>query len=550
MISNGPRMGNDGIDSLSCIDEIITYKEKDSVVYGYLNQNALDKALYNRAKERTHNFTEKDKWEDERNRRSVKFDDISMQKHSVLFRTFDEGGYISKGDILLDLGLDSLSSSNYFRENNISQLDTLLCCGIKIFSCYSGYISDKIEDNIVCGCNLGKTIKDGDLLFTIKLASKPKEEKVSFKDIWFEYNLLTREFLEHIPYLTSITISKWFVDNYTKVEEGDDLLEVTELSSFEPKYKSVIKSPSSGLLFHKHSYLKEKLAKGNSLFRIYSDETALQKGEYPNEISVTPDEFTKDSIVKGKICGGSSIGFCLESYVRYDLTVVHTYINFENVGGKYYLSLQYNKKDVNLNKKCTLHLLLEGNNIITLNAVANPIKVNDTDSKIKYLLTCEDSIKLEKNNFIKWQITNEEGVTIKTGYNGCCLDRDDKTGFTQKISYEVFRNFMVDFNSAIRANIPEKDHKIAKDSCYVYLMVDTTNNFHKIGISNNPKYREHTLQSDKPTIELLCAKKYPSRTIAEAIEFALHKAYANKRIRGEWFNLDASDVEDVKRTLK
>ena len=81
-------------------------------------------------------------------------------------------------------------------------------------------------------------------------------------------------------------------------------------------------------------------------------------------------------------------------------------------------------------------------------------------------------------------------------------------------------------------------------------MIDTTNNFHKIGISNNPRYREHTLQSDKPTIELLCAKEYPSRIIAESIEAALHKAYANKRIRGEWFNLEPVDIEEIKQTLK
>jgi hypothetical protein len=76
-------------------------------------------------------------------------------------------------------------------------------------------------------------------------------------------------------------------------------------------------------------------------------------------------------------------------------------------------------------------------------------------------------------------------------------------------------------------------------------MIDTINNFHKIGISNNPKYREHTLQSDKPTIELLCAKEYPSRDIATAIESSLHKVYAPKRIRGEWFNLNEKDTKDI-----
>ena len=90
----------------------------------------------------------------------------------------------------------------------------------------------------------------------------------------------------------------------------------------------------------------------------------------------------------------------------------------------------------------------------------------------------------------------------------------------------------------------------ASDPCYVYLMIDTANGYHKIGISNHPKYREGTLQSEKPTIELVCAKQYPSRVIATAIESALHSAFGEKRLRGEWFDLSDQDVSDIKLTLK
>lgn len=88
-----------------------------------------------------------------------------------------------------------------------------------------------------------------------------------------------------------------------------------------------------------------------------------------------------------------------------------------------------------------------------------------------------------------------------------------------------------------------------REPCYVYLMKDTTNGFHKIGISNKPEYRERTLQSEKPTIDLICAKKYPSRLIAESIESALHKAYGEKRLRGEWFDLSQKDVNDIIQSL-
>ena len=86
--------------------------------------------------------------------------------------------------------------------------------------------------------------------------------------------------------------------------------------------------------------------------------------------------------------------------------------------------------------------------------------------------------------------------------------------------------------------------------CYVYLMKDTSNGYHKIGISNTPEYRERTLQSEKPTIEMLAYKKFPTRKIAEAIESALHTAYSQQRLRGEWFNLTDADVAAIIETLK
>ena len=86
--------------------------------------------------------------------------------------------------------------------------------------------------------------------------------------------------------------------------------------------------------------------------------------------------------------------------------------------------------------------------------------------------------------------------------------------------------------------------------CYLYLMRDNANHYFKIGISNKPEYREKTLQSEKPSIEMLACKKFPTRKIAEAIESALHTAYSQQRLRGEWFNLTDADVAAIIETLK
>ena len=81
-------------------------------------------------------------------------------------------------------------------------------------------------------------------------------------------------------------------------------------------------------------------------------------------------------------------------------------------------------------------------------------------------------------------------------------------------------------------------------------MHDTINWFHKIWISNTPEYREKTLQSEKPSIEMVANKKFPNRDIALAFEQALHRTYQEKRIRWEWFDLDEFELEDLKDTIK
>ena len=90
---------------------------------------------------------------------------------------------------------------------------------------------------------------------------------------------------------------------------------------------------------------------------------------------------------------------------------------------------------------------------------------------------------------------------------------------------------------------------VANESCYLYLMKDFNTGYYKIGISNNPEHREKTLQSEKPTIEMICNKKYVSRRMAHSFEQALHKTFSDKRVRGEWFNLNATDVQEIKLTL-
>jgi len=62
-------------------------------------------------------------------------------------------------------------------------------------------------------------------------------------------------------------------------------------------------------------------------------------------------------------------------------------------------------------------------------------------------------------------------------------------------------------------------------SCSVYLIKILQMDFIKIGISNKPNFREHTLLSKKPTIKMICYHQYPTLIIAKAKESSLHSAY-------------------------
>lgn len=75
----------------------------------------------------------------------------------------------------------------------------------------------------------------------------------------------------------------------------------------------------------------------------------------------------------------------------------------------------------------------------------------------------------------------------------------------------------------------------------IYLMVDKNTGLHKIGRSKTPVTRERTLQSEKPTIEIIF---HTAGTVKD--EKHLHEKFNAKRVRGEWFNLSEEDIDFIK----
>ncbi len=81
---------------------------------------------------------------------------------------------------------------------------------------------------------------------------------------------------------------------------------------------------------------------------------------------------------------------------------------------------------------------------------------------------------------------------------------------------------------------------IANTFTQVYVMIDKNTGYYKIGRSLSAIKREKTLQSEKPTIELL--QTFDAKIIDER---NLHSMFKHKRIRGEWFDLSGSDMQSI-----
>lgn len=101
---------------------------------------------------------------------------------------------------------------------------------------------------------------------------------------------------------------------------------------------------------------------------------------------------------------------------------------------------------------------------------------------------------------------------------------------------QPFRDEIKRREDFIRAQMVYKERPARKQK--TYLMRDTATGLIKIGKSYDPKIREKTLRSDKPTVDLFFV-------IEENVERELHIEYSLFRVRGEWFNLSDESVNDI-----
>lgn len=79
---------------------------------------------------------------------------------------------------------------------------------------------------------------------------------------------------------------------------------------------------------------------------------------------------------------------------------------------------------------------------------------------------------------------------------------------------------------------------------YVYLMHAAGTKWYKIGVSKQPEVRQEQLSTKTP-YEVVMISHYSDIDPLVA-EKEWHKAFADKRVRGEWFELSDADIEEFK----
>ncbi|MBT7349619.1 GIY-YIG nuclease family protein [candidate division WWE3 bacterium] len=80
-------------------------------------------------------------------------------------------------------------------------------------------------------------------------------------------------------------------------------------------------------------------------------------------------------------------------------------------------------------------------------------------------------------------------------------------------------------------------------SIYLYVIL-SGNGLYKIGKSQNPKTRFNQINSGSPVeCYFIFQKEYDENS--KNLEKEYHDMFANKRIRGEWFDLDEKDVHKI-----
>lgn len=362
--------------------------------------------------------------------------------------------------------------------------------------------------------------------------------------------------------IKSVSVDFWHKRNGDYCERGDEICTLKIRRNFNDEKITIIAEEKGILKTYKdknYGFNSNNLINDNEkIFDLY---IPVDNRLFNNSI-IEEDKFNKCENLKWEKVGGNN--FYDKRLNGFILTVSQNseriFFTINNLNGKDFVIINYPKKEFDLKRGNKFQILLDSDEVICLNFSQNSYQAYESyDENLKKIqenkapITLSDLQKLANNKVINWKISFQSGQEISGispfGNNHAYKSFGKIQEMIQLLAID-YLNEVSKIQNHKPLSIYEEINNNSTESCCIYLMADTTNGCYKIGISNKPEYRERTLQSEKPTIELVASKEFPSRQIAESIEKALHYTFKEKNIRGEWFNLSQKDINEIKETLK
>jgi len=400
-------------------------------------------------------------------------------------------------------------------------------------------------------------ITNGDKIYTIHPKGYYKKENIPSNESFFHFFDKNNYEIPENCLHHNLEIDKWHKQDGEYVKINDLLFSLGFVTSYYNKKEPInhFAEKEGYLDIEIVSDILNELKQNELVYAIHTYDEERIKRKFINIPEIKIDEFTSKKTISWKSIGGHrSHKNGIASY-SLDGKITLSF-SFNNIDNKDYIVFNFYSNEIMLSKDDSILFLFDNKNIIDFTLSSNSYKLSDKVFENRLLISDEELSCFEKNNFLKWKVIQKKSnVEIIGGEEGFWHYKPHHNLVT------VIKKFTGEYRELVRNEIPNykpfsseeilkiKSDYLADEECFVYFMIDTSNGFQKIGISNKPYWREKTLQSEKPTIELIACKKFISRKIASSIEKALHETYSEKRIRGEWFKLEDKDIAEIKATL-
>lgn len=247
------------------------------------------------------------------------------------------------------------------------------------------------------------------------------------------------------------------------------------------------------------------------------------------------------TVIKGNYSSGIKQGTSMNEYLSISFSKWlgnSAYISLINFLKEYYLGnskeriINYDKEELEdfiydlLDSLVNKDILLNYKNTI----YNSTLELSNENEKLVFNIPLENySINLTKEDILIISNNINPKYTLKT------ISYLDK--FIEKRDYSYINLKYLILSNVLELLLNDKNN-YSSNNQKTYLMKDSNTGYTKIGKAVNPRFREKTLQSEKPTISLYAV-------CDNLIELELHNKYSDKRVRGEWFNLEGSDVKEI-----